>query len=87
MAALLQASGVVATGNTNDVGGTDWAIGASVYARLGADVALSRVLALRADLLAGGAFRRADVIIDGASHAAWNRSFAAALGGVEARWF
>ena len=91
--ALLQTSGTLATNSDQVTGQTGWAKGGDVYARLGADVALSRGLALRLDLLGGSAFRQADIIVldvDGVtrvSRPAWASTFAAALGGVEARWF
>jgi hypothetical protein len=67
------------------------ALAVAGYARVGAELALARNLALRLDLLGGVVFQRAVVGIDGMPHgpkvAAWDRTFAAALGGVEARWF
>ena len=69
---------------------------ASVYARVGAELALARNLALRLDLLGGVVFERAiiavkrmpgDPPVTTPPVAAWDRTFAAALGGVEARWF
>jgi hypothetical protein len=69
---------------------------AAGYARVGAELALARNLALRLDLLGGVVFKRAAVDIErvpGAPPvttppvAAWDRTFAAALAGVEARWF
>lgn len=66
------------------------------YGRVGAELALARNLALRLDLLGGVIFQRAVLRIEPDSSrpqmttptvAAWDRTFAAALGGVEARWF
>ena len=61
------------------------------------ELALARNLALRLDLLGGVVFKRAVLQIEldpGRRRleppppvAAWDRTFAAALGGVEARWF
>jgi len=70
---------------------SDYAISAAGYARVGAELALARNLALRLDLLGGITFQRAvfqETKTPGAPQlAAWDRTFAAALGGVEARWF
>jgi hypothetical protein len=83
-------------GNGVAPGGTDGSlmsgheVGASVYGRLGADVALARNLALRLDVLGGRAFREVKFTFDDndpAPRTAWGASFAAVLGGVEARWF
>jgi hypothetical protein len=65
-------------------------IAASGYARVGADLALSRSLALRLDLLGGVTFVRSlfqETRLPLVNRVAWDRTFAAALGGVEARWF
>jgi hypothetical protein len=91
LGALVRTVGTVATG-VSDVGGfTDWSRGGSVYGRLGANLALSRVLALRLDLMGGVAFHQADSkpdsTMDSQARLTWGRTFAAALGGVEARWF
>jgi hypothetical protein len=88
--AILQTSGsAAADGSHVGPGRSSSEVGASVYGRLGADMALARNLALRLDLLGGGAFRQAKFSFDGNDtdvHPAWGRSFAAALFGVEARW-
>jgi hypothetical protein len=90
MIALLQVSGT-APQSSGLRGVTDWTFGGSVYGRLGADLAIARNLALRLDLLGGGAFREAKLDLDASDsssrRSAWARSFAAALGGVEARWY
>jgi hypothetical protein len=69
----------------------DDAISVAGYARMGAELALARNLALRLDLLGGITFQRAvfqETNTPGAPRLpAWDRTFAAALGGVEARWF
>jgi hypothetical protein len=63
------------------------------YARVGGELALARNLVLRLDLLGGVVFQRAALQIESMPPAttppvaAWDRTFAAALGGVEARWF
>ncbi len=63
----------------------------SGYARGGVDLALTHNLALRLDLLGGVVFQRAVFKPDRADTSpklvGWSRTFAAALGGVEARWF
>lgn len=59
----------------------------SGYARVGADLAFTRSLALRLDLMGGVTFMRATFDDPAVKHVAWNHTFAAALGGVEARWF
>jgi hypothetical protein len=61
--------------------------GAAAYGRLGGNIALSRVLALRADLLVGGAFRRPVASAGGPGLYPWGYAFGAALAGIEARWF
>ena len=64
--------------------------GGSVYARVGADLALAPNLALRLDLLGGQAFKKVNLTFfrdDSDPRTAWGASFAAALVGVEARWF
>ncbi len=73
------------------------ATSASSYARVGAELALARNLALRVDLLGGVVFKSAILGVEELPGSpppmptqpvpAWNRTFAAALGGVEARWF
>jgi hypothetical protein len=63
------------------------------YVRVGGELALARNLVLRLDLLGGVVFQRAAIQIDSMPpattppDATWDRTFAAALGGVEARWF
>jgi hypothetical protein len=90
MIALLQVSGT-APQSSGLTGVTDWTVGGSVYGRLGADLAIAHNLALRLDLLGGGAFREAKLALGvsdpSSRRTAWARSFGAALGGVEARWF
>ncbi len=70
---------------------SDDAVSAAGYVRVGAELALARNLALRLDLLGGVTFLRAvfqETKTPGAPRLpAWDRTFAAALGGVEARWF
>ncbi len=85
---------VVTTGDAgvaNFTGLSDDAIAAAGYARVGAELALARNLALRLDLLGGINFERAilqKTRTPGDTRLpAWDRTFAAALGGVEARWF
>jgi len=63
------------------------------YLRVGGELALARNLVLRLDLLGGVVFQRAGLQIESVppattpAIAAWDHTFAAALGGVEARWF
>ena len=93
LAALMQTTGSVTAAMPKVVGGTDWAWGGSVYGRLAGDVALSRAVALRLELLGGAAFLRNDIPVydaDGVSRStkmAWGSTFVTGLGGVEARWF
>jgi hypothetical protein len=93
LAILLRSSGT--TTAPSDAGGNDAALGAAGYARLGGTIALSPRIALRADLLAGGAFRRPVVSVASSAgppspptdQAAWGSAFGALLAGLEARWF
>ena len=84
--------------STGNVGGrTDLSNGASDawatvgYTRVGGELALARNLALRLDLLGGVVFNR--LLFSETNPTTppvtplWDRTFAAALGGVEARWF
>ena len=87
--AWVQSNGNV--GTRTDFSGQGSSAGAAAgYARVGGELALARNLALRVDLLGGIVFKRA-VVTDDISTSprvpAWNRTFAAALAGVEARWF
>jgi hypothetical protein len=89
--AVVETNGESSVGS-NLMGVSDFAISWAGYARVGAELALARNLALRLDLLGGVVFQRAvfqRIPRDPTSQKlpAWDRTFAAALGGVEARWF
>jgi hypothetical protein len=75
---------------------TSAAFAAAGYARVGGELALARNLALRLDLLGGVVPQRAslqirrlpmETAVPTPPVVAWDRTFAAALAGVEARWF
>jgi len=94
--AAVEPNGVAGTGSNlaGQSGGYNTA--AAAYARASAELSLARNLALRVDLLGGVVFQRAAFQIQTMPGApmvttppvpAWDRTFAAALGGVEARWF
>jgi hypothetical protein len=68
-------------------GGSTTRVGAAGYARAGATFALSRLLALRTDLLVGGAFLRPVASAGGPGAYPWGYGFGAVLAGLEARWF
>ena len=61
-------------------------VGAAGYGRAGGTLALTRALAVRADLLVGGVFRRPIAIAGGPGYP-WGYAFTTALVGVEMRWF
>ena len=82
---------VVGAASPTEMPGRDSATAMSGYARGGVDLALTHNLALRLDLLGGVVFQRAvfkrDMVDSSVKLVGWSRTFAAALGGVEARWF
>jgi hypothetical protein len=89
-AAFLQSTGNVGQRTDLTNGASDgWATAG--YARVGGELALARNLALRLDLLGGVVFKRVlfsetDTTMPPVTPI-WDHTFAAALGGVEARWF
>jgi hypothetical protein len=74
---------ITGTPNPGYVGSSAWGLGSAAYGRVGATLALSRVIAARVDLLAGSTLRRPVAV----HTEPWGPAFGAALGGVEARWF
>ena len=90
LAAFVQISDVAPASNSMPQA-TKSPHGFSIYGRLGADYALSRNLALRLDLMGGAATQPAGIDNKTPNPTAirqlWGGAFAAALGGVEARWF
>lgn len=89
-AAFLHSTGSVGQRTDLTNGSSDgWSVAG--YARVGGELALARNLALRVDLLGGVVFKR--VLFSETDPTTppvtpiWDRTFAAALGGVEARWF
>jgi hypothetical protein len=69
------------------MGGTTTGYGGGGYFRVGGSVALSRSLALRADLLVGGVLRRPVASAGGPTDYPWGYSFGVAAAGIEARLF
>lgn len=69
------------------VGDSEVRLGGAAYGRAGGALRISRILALRADLLLGAAFRRPVASAGGPANYPWGPAFALALGGVEIRWF
>jgi hypothetical protein len=67
-------------------GGTQTRVGTAGYGRVGGALTLTRVLAVRADLLVGSVFARPRRPPGGPGYP-WGHAFATALVGVEARWF
>ena len=89
-AAFLQSTGNIGDRTDLSNGASDgWTTAG--YARVGGELALARNLALRLDLLGGVVFTRmlfseTDPTTPPVTPL-WDRTFAVALGGVEARWF
>ena len=54
---------------------------------MGGALTLTRVLAVRADLLVGSVFARPVAYAGGGPGYPWGHAFATALVGLEARWF
>lgn len=78
---------VVGNPSAGWTGGARVGVDASAYVHLGASLALTRRLAVRADLLLGGTFQRLVASAGGPNDYPWGRTFAAALAGIEARLY
>jgi hypothetical protein len=75
------------TGNAlTNYEGAKIGFGAAGYGRVGGSLALTRALALRADVQIGSVLVRPVASAGGPSYP-WGYAFATALGGIEARWF
>ena len=84
LAIALHVTGNPAAGWT---GTAQTGVGVAGCASIGANVPISRMIALRGELIGGDAFRRPLAAAGGPGERAWGPGFGTALIAIEARWF